>query len=361
MFFSSFLEGQFMFRQKIRAGFTLVELLVVIAIIGILIAMLLPAVQQVREAARRATCQNHIRQQLIALHNHESSYMRFPSAHLVNPRWYGWDTQIDEAPQGYVTTSPTSYPNGPPFWSWSMKIAPFIEANNMHDTANLTSGPSGWPWWQYFPGVTPPKTIVGAVYGIYICPSEFRALDAWVDSGNPNNTAAISSYLGVSGRDSYKTTGGQDGMIYVNSSVKMGNVTDGTSNTLMIGERSPAADLLYGWQWAGAGDNTLGETDVVLGVHERIAVGSPGSAVSTPTDYYRPGTADDPGNLHRFHFWSSHPGGGQWGYADGSVHFIPYSADSGTNGSFPLPGDPARESVLGKLSTRNAGEVGLTF
>jgi hypothetical protein len=314
--------------------------------------MLLPAVQQVREAARRSTCQNHMRQQLIALHNFESSFMRFPPAHLINPTWYGWPTQADSPPQGLVPGS--SYPIGPPFWSWSMHIAPFIEANNMHSSANLSSGPAGWPWWQVFPGTT--ETIVGSRFAIYICPSEYRALDVWVDPSNPNFTAAISSYLGVSGRDSYKTTGGQDGMIYVNSNVRMGNVTDGTSNTLMIGERSPAADLLYGWQWAGAGDNTLGETDVVLGVHERIAVAWGGNPSSFPADYYRPGTADDPGNIHRFHFWSSHPGGGQWGRADASVHFMPYTVDSATNGSNSI-----NETVLGKMATRAGGEIGLSY
>lgn len=234
-----------------------------------------------------------------------------------------------------------------------MHIAPYIEANNIHSTANLSSGPNGWPWWQMFPGTN--NTIVGTRYAMYICPSEYRALDVWVDPSNPNFKAAISSYLGVSGRDSYKTSGGQDGMIYVNSAVKMGHVSDGTSNTLMIGERSPAIDLLYGWQWAGAGDNTLGECDVVLGVHERIAVTSGGIPSKFRADYYRPGTADDPGNLHRFHFWSSHPGGGQWGYADGSVHYLAYGVDSATNGTNSI-----NETVLGKLATRAGGEIGLS-
>jgi prepilin-type N-terminal cleavage/methylation domain-containing protein len=342
-----------MFKKFKGKCFTLVELLVVIAIIGILIAMLLPAVQQVREAARRSTCLNHIRQQLLALHNYEGARMKFPPAHLQNPNWYGYGAESDASPTGYAPNS--SYPNGPPYWSWSFHIAPFIEGNNIFDMVNKTSGPAGWPWWQYIPGTNPPQTINGIQYPVYMCPSEYRASDYWIDPGNPNNKAAITSYLGVSGRDSFKTSGGQDGMIYVNSAVTMGMVHDGTSNTLMVGERSPAADLEYGWQWAGWGDLGTGATDVVLGVHERINP-STGNAGAAPTDYYRPGTADDPGNIHRFHYWSSHPGGGQWGRADGSTHFMPYSVDSATNGS-----NGGLETVLGKMSTRARGEVDLTY
>jgi prepilin-type N-terminal cleavage/methylation domain-containing protein len=345
-----------MTRKRVRTGFTLVELLVVIAIIGILIAMLLPAVQQVREAARRSTCQNNIRQQLIALHNYESSYMRFPPAHLLNPRWWGGQVEFDEAPQGYVSTASLAYPNGAPLWSWSYHIAPFIEANNIHGLINASSSSAGWPWWQFIPGTNPPQSINGIQFPIYICPSETRGEEVWFDPAFPNEKAAVTSYLGVSGRDSWKTSGGQDGMLYANSAVKMGMVGDGTSNTMMIGERSPSADLEYGWQWAGWGDEGTGATDIVLGVHERIAA-SPGNAATRPSDYYRMGTSEDPANLHRYHYWSYHPGGGQWGYVDGSVHFLPYSVDSGTNGSFPLPANPTRETVLGKLATRIGGEV----
>lgn len=347
-----------MIRQRVRIGFTLVELLVVIAIIGILIAMLLPAVQQVREAARRVTCQNNIRQQSIALHNYESTYMKFPPAMLLNSRWYHYGQQgpaeIDESPTGYVSSAPDAYPNGAPYWSWMYHVAPFIEANNIHGMINATSGPAGEPWWQYIPGVTPPQTIESISYPIYVCPSEERGAEAW------NGMAAVTSYLGVSGRDSYKTSGGQDGMIYVNSAVKIAMVFDGTSNTLMVGERSPGDDLEFGWQWAGWGDVGIGATDVVLGVHERYNV-SYGNAGAANSDYFRRGFRDDPDNLHRYHFWSNHSGGANFGYADASVHYLPYATDSRTNGSFPPPNNPTRETVLGKLSTRNGGESGLTF
>jgi prepilin-type N-terminal cleavage/methylation domain-containing protein len=333
-----------------RTGFTLVELLVVIAIIGILIGMLLPAVQQVREAARRATCANNIRQQVLALHNYESAYQKFPPAHLINGSWWGGPFEVQPAPNGYASNS---YPHGGAFWSWMMAVAPFLEQGNLYDNVNFSASGASWPWWQFMPNG---ETIMSVNCATFVCPSDQRGDEKWEDPGNDTIKVAVTSYLGVSGRDSYMATGGQDGMIYVNSKVNMGMVTDGTSNTLMVGERTPAKDLLYGWQWAGAGDNVQGEADVVLGVHERIGVDWGADPNGYETDYFRPGDPRSPGNIHRFHYWSSHPGGATWGLADGSTQFISYDMDSPNNGS-----NGFEMTVLEKMSTRAGAEVGLDY
>jgi len=322
-----------------RSGFTLVELLVVIAIIGILIGMLLPAVQSVREAARRVTCANNLKQSSLALLNYESAHQSFPPAHLINSRWTKFD--VEEAPGGY---EPSSWPSAGPYWSWMMRVASFMEQDNVSDLADLND----WPWWQY---QSNGKTINGISVASFVCPSESRGAAVWV-SANSVNEAAVTSYLGVSGRDSYSETGGQDGMLYCNSRVTFGMISDGSSNTLMIGERTASSNLLFGWQWAGAGENRLGETDVILGIHERIAVPARSNPNAAETDFFRPGRIDDPNNLHRFHFWSSHPGGGLWALADGSVQFYPYGSDRGNNGSTGF--DP---TILEMLATRAGGEV----
>ena len=222
-----------------RRGFTLVELLVVIAIIGILIGMLLPAVQQVREAARRIQCGNNLRQTALALHNYETANMRFPPGHLINPEWNSVTFEADEAPGGY---DGRNFPNGGPFWSWMFRIAPFME----YDTITSLADVDEWPWWQRQDNG---RTINSISVPSFICPSESRGAAVWTD-GN-GNEAAVTSYLGVSGRDSYKETGGQDGIIYANSKVSIVEITDGTSNTLLIS---------CGWCQTGISDCINGNT-----------------------------------------------------------------------------------------------------
>ena len=191
--------------------------------------------------------------------------------------------------------------------------------------------------------------LVGARSPVFICPSDTRGEATWSDG---THEATITSYLGVNGRNQFQEEGGQDGILFVNSGVELRDIRDGTSNTLLIGERPPSTNLLYGWQWAGIGSSPenvwFGTTDVVLGVHEFASY--PGR---TPvTDYFRHGDQDDPDNLHRYHFWSQHPGGGNWARGDGSVGFQTYEVDNSsneTNGGSP--------TVLGKLATRHGGET----
>lgn len=319
--------------HRSRGAFTLVELLVVIAIIGILVALLLPAVQAAREAARRMQCGNNLKQQVLALHNFHDTYKRFPSAHQIGLTWYSGYRR--ELPPG--GTASNGYPQEGPFWSWQMRIAKFIEMGPLQDQANLAA----WPWWQQRPGG---GALIAAKCPTFGCPSDLNSNKSW---GSGSAEAALTSYLGVNGRNQFLEAGGQDGMLYVNSSVRMASVIDGTSNTLMIGERSASNALEFGWQWAGAGDPPhFGTADVVLGVHERA--GSPTGA----TDFFRPGTANDPTNIHRLHFWSYHPGGAQWALADGSVRMITYAADSAKNGSTGSP-----RTILESMATRDGGET----
>ncbi len=321
--------------RRQRCGFTLVELLVVIAIIGILVALLLPAVQAAREAARRAQCVNNLKQQALGLHNFHDSYRRFPSAHQIDPASYCTTYKCDTPPQGIATPG---YPVEGPFWSWSMRIAPYIEMANLSDAVNLKA----WPWYQALPDGT---EITSVQCSTLICPSDVRGLLKWTDG---THHVALTSYLGVSGRNQFKEANGQDGVLYVNSAVNMASVTDGTSNTLLIGERPPSNNLLYGWQWAGAGESPhFGATDVVLGVFER-----PLSSSAAP-DFYRAGSVNDPTDSHRYHFWSLHPGGGNWALCDGSVRFIAYTAAGPQNTS----GSPYTPTVIEALATRAAGEV----
>jgi len=304
-------------RSPPHHGFTLVELLVVIAIIGILVALLLPAIQAAREAARRTQCVNNLKQQGIGMHNFHDTYRRFPSAHQVMPASYCTIYYCQTPPGGLDANG---YPAEGPFWSWTMRIAPYIEMNSLYESVDLHA----WPWWQPYPDGTDPN---GVVCNTFVCPSDPRG---GIQVSYGANKVALTSYMGVTGRNQFREAGGQDGILYVNSAVNMAAIVDGTSNTLMIGERPPSSSQIYGWQWAGAGDPPhFGATDVVLGVLERAL-----DPTATP-DFFRDGTINDPTDLHRYHFWSLHPGGALWALADGSVRFIGYEAGGPQNASSP--------------------------
>lgn len=324
------------------AGFTLVELLVVIAIIGILVGLLMPAVQAAREAARRAQCVNNLKQLGLGLHLHHDTFRRFPAAHLIGLNWYS--SYLRSPPPGGLTPGST-YPKDGPFWSWATRIAPFIEQDSLYQLFDQRGIPAAWPWWQKHP-----QTGLGlhsVIAPTFVCPSDLRGgqLSRPTVRGDQ---AALTSYLGVSGRNQFVEAEGQDGILYVNSSVRMQDISDGLSNTLLVGERPPSSDLQYGWIWAGAGDfPRFGAADVVLGVFER-----PLNPDSTP-DFYRPGRIDDPGSLHRYHFWSLHPGGANWLLSDGSVRFLAYTA----GGPQDLTGQPVARTVIESLATRSRQEI----
>lgn len=215
-----------------------------------------------------------------------------------------------------------------------MRIAPYIEMNSVYESVDIHL----WPWWQNQPNQPDPN---GHLCATFVCPSDARG---GLRTQHLGHDVALTSYLGVSGRNQFVEANGQDGILYVNSTVKLADVLDGASNTLMIGERPPSSSQKYGWQWAGAGDEpSFGATDVVLGVLER-----PLEPTAQP-DFFRNGTIYDPMDIHRYHFWSLHPGGALWALADGSVRFIGYGAGGPENVSSP--------SVVEAMATRGGGEV----
>lgn len=145
---------------------------------------------------------------------------------------------------------------------------------------------------------------------------------------------AFTDYLGVEGMD----FASEDGVLYLNSRIRMLAITDGASNTLVVGERPPSSDHKLGWWYAGWGQNRSGSADLTLGVRE-VCV-SPNYPFC-PRGTYR--FRRDPENTpcSAFHFWSFHPGGAHFLFADGSVHFLSYSSDP----------------ILPALATRAGGEA----
>src|SRR5205823_2815541 len=199
----------------------------------------------------------------------------------------------------------------------------YIEMGNLTQEFDMRPAGIHWPWWQYPPdgreNTGPIGTELNGVQAkIFQCSADTRSN---LISLNPQK-AALSGYMAVNGLNQFAEAGGQNGLMYVNSAVKITDIIDGTSNTLMVGERPPSQDLYYGWMWAGSGDSPyFGATDVVLGVRE-VTNGAPNG----PRDFFRLGSLNDPQNIHRYHFWSLHPGGGQFLFVDGGVRFITYVA-----------------------------------
>jgi prepilin-type N-terminal cleavage/methylation domain-containing protein/prepilin-type processing-associated H-X9-DG protein len=307
-----------------RAAFTLIELLVVIAIIGVLIALLLPAVQKVRAAANRIQCANNMKQQGLALHHYHDVYETFPNG-MVNDN----------------ETPPTGYH---PEWSWRALLMEFYEEGNLFREADAYAhqGTVSDGYWEPF-GLRgkPPNPAVSKVVKIWTCPADPRSDLTGVGTTDNNSqvTVAFAEYLGVDGTQA----GTRDGILYHMSTVRIADITDGTSNTLMVGERPPSADLNFGWWFGSDGRDELGTCEGTLGANEQLFYNrylrNPPFNCTQAKLGFQPGTITD--ECDALHFWSLHDGGANFLLADGSVRFVTYNFND----------------IFLQLCTRNGAEV----
>lgn len=294
-----------------RLGFTLIELLVVIAIISVLIGLLLPAVQKVREAAARAQCSNNLHQIGLALHNYHDSLGSFPA--------------------GYVCTQPQANPDyTSPGWGWAALLLPFIEQGNLYQQINFTL-PIEAPSNQYA------RTMI---LKLYVCPSDYSTgLFTVYNKGNGALTqAATNSYAACHGVgvDLDEELDDFNGMFSRNSRVRFADVTDGTSNTIAIGDRGA---FFTRAAWAGAVN--FGTTRITPGCPWVISYAPIEDAPTQPLAHIDVETINDPRGDPE-DFFSPHTRVAMFLFADGSVHSIPFSLS--------LP-------TLQALSTRDGGEV----
>ena len=290
-----------------KSGFTLIELLVVIAIIAVLIALLLPAVQAAREAARRMQCTNNLKQIGLAMHNYHDAVGAFPPGLVSKP-------------------DPTTGDNTGPGWGWGSMILSQLEQRAVYNAINFTTP------------IEAPGTSTARLTQInyFFCPSDaylqprFMVNDATTSNttlGAPICDVASSNYVGCVGSGDpsslypYVATDdppGRDngnGLFFRNRSIRVAEITDGTSQTIAFGEKS---QNLARATWTGAVTNAAVPI-TLLQAEDGLSPESGDALVIAHT-----GELDGPNSrpAHADQFWSLHPGGAQFLFADGSVRFL---------------------------------------
>jgi prepilin-type N-terminal cleavage/methylation domain-containing protein/prepilin-type processing-associated H-X9-DG protein len=315
--------------QRVR-GFTLIELLVVISIIAVLIALLLPAVQAAREAARRAQCTNNLKQIGLALHNYHSVHEVFPPGYVsaVNP------TITDPCDQDAENSSSIDLGPG---WAWGSMILPQMDQQPLFNSINFGLSVA------FRANDTSSMTSLN----VYLCPSDSgpSLIPVFADPPDPANpgsfsagnivdTVARGNYVGMWGigeicagsgptnAPNIGSIGNPAGIFTRNSRTSIATITDGTSNTIAIGERSH--NLSYVTWTARSIGGWLGKTSPIEGGTDQFDP-SPEECwvqVLGPAGLEDGNRTINQAEAHVEDYWSRHPGGSNFLLADGSVRFL---------------------------------------
>jgi prepilin-type processing-associated H-X9-DG protein len=293
-------------QERGRSAFTLLEILVAMAIIILLLALTVTAVQRVRAAAAQVECAHRLRQMALAVH-------QFHAAHHKLPEGCGYpflESEADLTMQGGL--------------SWQTAILPFIDQGPLWDEA--------WQAQEQDPSTNSSlhQLVCEKVMVSFLCPAEVIRMGKNTASGLIWGTT---SYLGVAGTDKRI----DDGVFHKDFTVRFADITDGSSNTLMIGERPVGPGGRYAAWYAGW-------TDCVCSLNQILAAGDgvwdpDNSGCRVTTALFRPGRLGNICDVN--HFWSLHSGGANFAFADGSVRFLPYSG----------------ATIISALATRAGGEL----
>jgi len=272
--------------QTERFGFTLLELLIVSAILSVLSGLFLGGIQKVREAGSKLRCGNNLKEVGLAVHHYHDDYRHVPACRD--------DVNVCSGPRG-----------------WPYKILPYLDEAALFAaaTADPASGDNR--------------------LAVFACPSDPREFGPY----------GITSYVGVTG-SAYQPFGASNGVFVPSNSVgiRLTDITDGLSNTLMAGERPPSADMIWGWWFFTDFDNLLA-ADKNSCIAEYVGSEIQSRYANCTNSRFSPGGITDDCAVE--HFWSAHSDGANWLFADGSVRFLSYAA----------------ADLIIPLSTRNGGET----
>jgi len=321
--------------RRSSGGFTLVELLVVIAIIGVLVALLLPAVQAAREAARRSQCSNNLKQLALAFHNYHDTYLQFPAGNIAVNAWSVGADRISG-----VAENNGGFYNG--MWGWPVGILPFMEGGNLAGQFDLPRRPyvseRSDVWFNDFGPETSPGPLNIApsrqMPKTFICPStpKSRGEGEYKDYAiNAGGGIRINSCCPERATLS-------DGVGHKNSRVRMAEITDGTSNTFLHLEQASTFSEL-GRGPSGTKHKWLPTNPFVWVNHhsQGMAIAAVGTGRPMPPNPL-PALMYAWGQMGRT-VWGFHPGGIQASLCDGSVRFVPNTiAQAAWAGTFTRDG-----------------------
>lgn len=360
------------FSRSPARGFTLIELLVVIAIISVLIALLLPAVQSAREAARRAQCTNNLKQLGLAFANYESSMGVFPPGGLT----------YAESPVNCAIANRT--------FSFFDLILPYMEQGNAYNAANFMF-PAGGSSEVGISGGAVNRTAMVTQVSSFICPSDSQqtpyfpptSYNGYAQTSYGGSYGTFDIFHWYCGCPPSPPYGGScpsannveiksDGMFMKNYTIRLSQVTDGTSNTIAAGEagryiNDPDPVMQFysrvGWWGSSYPGGTTSRPTVLFSTVPRInAPFQPNDTSVYPGQISVTGdvnswlyvTSPDYRQLGQFGFRSQHPGGANFLFVDGSVHFLKTSIDMGS----PIySAIGANYGVYRKLSSISGSEV----
>jgi prepilin-type N-terminal cleavage/methylation domain-containing protein len=294
-----------------RPAFTLIELLVVIAIIGILIALLLPAVQKVREAANRTSCLNNLHQMALACHLYHDSWDRFPSGYIYGntlPMWGRTPARFQHRPP------PGSFNiDNSPGWSWAALLLPYLEQQPLADAINYRLPVEA-------PSMQDQRSIE---LKMFTCPSDrYTGLfDVHWYGGFKLAQAATNSYAACYGFGDTLATHPEagNGIFFRNSKIRFADITDGTSNTIMIGERGA---FFTQTPWAGV--MTGGTARTTPGAPVYVSIVEPSTVMALARVARK--TLNSPYS-EPYDFFSPHPATCAFAFADGSVHPLKFDTE----------------------------------